>query len=270
MKTIIKILLIVAGFNSFELISQTSPVNNGIFYPSETLVYKVKWTFLRIGTITIKTIPYEGNADCIKVSMLVESNPSIPFVDIREYNESVIDRESLMSNSFYGFYRNGSDEVKYTTEYDKESKTSVSKVFDVTNHRLIDSVKINKCPRYLDGPSLFFFTRANSKQIKVMNVPTIIESKIENTKLIFTGNKEEIEIDALDYPVMSNQYFGFADWEGGTSQNLSGEFMGWISNDEAAIPLYAEVKVLLGSLKIELESWNRGNWHKQLSADGTR
>lgn len=270
MKTLIKILLVVVGFNSFELISQTSPSNKSFFYLGETLVYKVKLTFLRVGTITIKTAPYKNDADHIKVSMLVESNPSIPFVDIREYNESVIDRESLMSCSFYGFYRNGSDEVKYTTEYSDESKTSVWKAFDVTNHHLIDSIKINKCPRYLDGPSLFFFTRANSNQIKVINVPTIIEGKIENTKFIFTGTKEEIEIDALDYPVMSTQYFGFADWEGGTSQSLSGEFMGWISNDEAAIPLYAEVKVLLGSLKIELESWKRGNWHKQLSADGTR
>lgn len=265
MKGLRKILLIVLLFNAFSIYPQSPVSNNKFLYANETLVYKVKWTFIRIGTITIKTTFCEDNPDNIKVSMLVESNPLIPFVDISEYNETIIDRNTFMSNSFYGLYRNGNDKTKYTVQYDNASKSSLFKVYDVSNQKMIDSIKIHDCPRYVDGPSLFFFTRANSNLNRTINVPTIIEGKIENTKIVFTDIKEEIEIDALDYPIVAKQYLGYADWEGGSSQSLSGEFMGWISDDVEAIPVYAEVKVLIGHLKIELESWLRGDWPRQFN-----
>ena len=41
---------------------------------------------------------------------------------------------------------------------------------------------------------------------------------------------------------------------------MSGTFKGWISNDEAAVPVRAEVKILLGSLVIELEDFTREGW----------
>lgn len=270
MKALRIIFLFVLIINTAEVHSQIPAFTNKVFYSSETLVYKVKWTFIRIGTITIKTTACENNPDYIKVSMLVESNPSIPFLNIKEYNETIIDRRTLMSNSFYAFYQNGGDGTKYYTNYNDETKSAVWKVYDVSTHKFTDSTTIYNCARYVDGPSLFFFTRVNSHLRKTINVPTIIEGKIESTKLIFTDTKEEIEIDALDYPIIAKQYFGCANWEGGSSQSLSGDFMGWISDDDAAIPVYAEVKVLLGSINMELESWERGNWNKQLNTAGAK
>jgi hypothetical protein len=270
MKALKIIFVFVLIFNVVTVYSQIPASLNKVFYDSETLVYKVKWTFIRIGTITIKTTSYENNPDYIKVSMLVESNPSIPFLNIKEYNETIIDRHTLMSNSYYAFYQNGGEGMKYYTLYNNGSKTAVWKVYDVSNQKYTDSVTISNCPRYVDGPSLFFFTRVNSNLHKTINVPTIIDGKIENTKLIFTDTKEEIEIDALDYPIIAKQYFGSANWEGGSSQSLSGDFVGWISDDDAAIPVYAEVKVLLGNIKMELESWERGSWNNQLNTAGSK
>jgi len=265
MKTLRIILLFVLMLNVVVVYSQNIVSTNKVFYSGETLVYKVKWTFLRIGTITIRTTSCENNPDCIKVSMLVVSNPSIPFLDIHEYNETIIDRQTLMSKSFYAFFQNGGDGTKYYTNYNDESKTAVRKVYDVETQKFTDTATIYNCPGYVDGPSLFFFTRINSNLHKTINVPTIIEDKIQSTKIIFTNTKEEIEIDALDYPIIARQYFGCANWEGGSSQSLSGDFMGWISDDDAAVPVYAEVKVLLGNIKMELESWERGSWNKQLN-----
>jgi hypothetical protein len=113
--------------------------------------------------------------------------------------------------------------------------------------------------RYVDGPSLFFYTRVYSKSGITHNVPTLINGKIENTKLIFTDKREEIEIEAFSVPVLARKYYGTAEWEGGTSQGLSGEFLGYVTDDDASIPVYAEVKVLLGKLKIELESFYRND-----------
>ncbi len=78
--------------------------------------------------------------------------------------------------------------------------------------------------------------------------------------LDFTGPIENVEIDAFDRPIRTRKYTGFADWKGGTSAGLSGEFTGWVSDDEAAIPLQAEMKVFLGSIRLELERWHRPDW----------
>lgn len=261
MKTLTLVIIIAFIFFSEINYSQNVILNRNAFYPGETLVYKVKWTFIRIGTITIKTYACENNPDCVKVSMLVVSNPSIPFLNIKEYNESIIDRQTCMSNHYYGSY-NDDDLTEYTVAYNPSARRAVWKSYAPFKHLTLDSLTINNCPRYVDGPALFFYTRTSSGYSHTINVPTMINGKVENTKLEFTDDKEEVELDGVENPVIARQYYGYADWEGGSSQSLSGEFSGLVSDDTAAIPVYAEVKVLLGKIKIELESWDRGNWNK--------
>ncbi|HQI40362.1 MAG: hypothetical protein B6D44_08705 [Ignavibacteriales bacterium UTCHB2] len=253
MKTIIKIasiffvLLFSAGY------TQNEKINYNVFQPGETLIYKVKWTFIRLGTITIKTESIDGNSDYVKISMLVESSPGLFFINIKEYNESIVDVRNCMSVSYYGDFINGSEKTKIFTSYNQTTGTASVKIIDDVNKKEIFSDTIYNSPRYVEGPSLFFFTRALSKAGRTFNVPTMIEGAIENTKIVFTDTKEELTVDAFPEPVLTRKYYGIAEWEGGTSQGMSGDFTGWITADDAAIPVYAEVEVLLGSLKIELE-----------------
>jgi hypothetical protein len=41
---------------------------------------------------------------------------------------------------------------------------------------------------------------------------------------------------------------------------LTGSFNGMFSNDIAGIPITARLKVILGSIRVELKRWNRGYW----------
>jgi hypothetical protein len=41
---------------------------------------------------------------------------------------------------------------------------------------------------------------------------------------------------------------------------LTGDFEGWFSNDEARVPILAKMKVILGSITIELMRWKRAGW----------
>lgn len=256
MKTIIKSALIVLLFIS-GIFAQTKLINNNVFVAGEILKYKVKWAFLRIGTITIKTIQDPDNPDYIKVTMIVESNPDLPFINVKEYNETMIDLKNCMSVSYYGDHKNGDERIKIYSSYKEENGVSVFKMVDDVKKKEIKSDTIYNSPRYVEGPSLFFFTRAFSKNGGTYNVPTMIEGEIAHTKIIFGKEKDEFEVDAFDYPVVAKKYFGFADWEGGSSQGMSGDFTGWITNDDASIPVYAELKILLGNLKLELEYCNR-------------
>ena len=70
--------------------------------------------------------------------------------------------------------------------------------------------------------------------------------------------RTEAEIDAVDYPVEVVEFDGRMDYEG--VYGLTGYFQGWFTNDEARIPIVARMKVILGSVKVQLQKWQRGGW----------
>jgi hypothetical protein len=261
MKKLLKLLLVGLMLSTSSILPQNAITSSKVFSHGETLIYKVKWMFMRVGTITINTYKSDEDPSIIKVTMEVESNPDLFFLKVKEYNESWIDVYNLMSKNYLGDHQSGSDRMIIKSKYDPNKKIAFYSSFDAVKKSQIRSDTIYNAPFYVEGPSLFFFTRVNASPKKIVNVPTLVNGKISNTRLVFGGEKEEIEIDALPHPVRTIHYIGFADWEGGTSQAFGGEFEGWISDDEAAVPVYAELKVLLGSLKIELESWKRHGWN---------
>lgn len=253
MKTTINCIVIIFLLISCQGLPQNQWDNNGIISPGETLIYSVKWMFFRVGTITVKTTSYPENPDYIKVSMMVESNPAIFFISVNEYNETLVEVNNCMSKEFYGKYRNGSGNLIIKSKYNDINSSASYSVYDDEADQVIKNDTIINSPRYVDGPSLFLFTRIYSRFKTEYNVPTMIDGKISNTQIVFDSDRSEIEVDAFPGPVKARKYFGYADWEGGSSQSLSGDFSGWISDDDYAVPLYSEVKVLLGKVKIELE-----------------
>jgi hypothetical protein len=70
--------------------------------------------------------------------------------------------------------------------------------------------------------------------------------------------KTSCEIDAVEYPIDTIEFDGRAEFVG--IFGLTGGFSGWFSNDEAAIPIVAKMKVILGSVRVELKRWNRPGW----------
>jgi hypothetical protein len=67
-----------------------------------------------------------------------------------------------------------------------------------------------------------------------------------------------VEVDAIDYPVDVVHFDGHLDFVG--IFGLTGGFEGWFSNDEARVPIMAKMKVLIGSVTVELMKWNRQGW----------
>jgi hypothetical protein len=260
MKSIL-FLTLLAALAANDLAAQDGR-SSSVLQPGEELQYKVRWNFLRLGTLTVRTEQLTDGRDSGKicVSMNVESNPSIPFVDIHEYSATIIDGETRMSRRYAADWHNGKDQTEILAEYDRARGT----VYYVQLHRpdssldRIDTLR-NIAP-FVDGPSLFMFTRWISQRVGTTNVPTMIDGTIQNTRLEFPGTVEEVEVAGIDYPVPCRKYSGTAEWQGGSSAGLSGSFTGWLSNDCASVVLMGKMKVLLGSITLELEYWQRPGW----------
>jgi hypothetical protein len=263
MRKLIFVQLVMTIFlMSIPIITRSSDNISLIFLPGEEYRYSVKWGFLRLGTITVRTLEYQDseNPNTVRSAMIVESSPYIPFVKIFEYNEALIDLSTLGSLEYLGDYQNRSDRTLIRTSYSAETGTAWYYQLQYHTGDTLKSKTLDNVSHYVDGPSLLAFTRARSCKRDVYEVATMVNGEIKNTILDFTGPTEDIKISAWPFPVRTRKYTGTADWEGGTSQGLSGRFTGWVSEDFAAVIIRAEMKVILGSVRIELESWERPDW----------
>jgi hypothetical protein len=112
--------------------------------------------------------------------------------------------------------------------------------------------------RFQDGTSILYYARAHVRDQLGVRVPTLVRGKVGYTNFYFPAERTTEEIDAVNYPISVLEFEGFAEFEG--IFGLTGDFTGWFSDDDAAIPIKAKMKVILGSITIELKEWKRAGW----------
>ncbi len=233
-----------------------------VFQPGEELQYKVKWQFIRLGTLTLRTdsdsaLP-EGRR--YRITLSVESNPQLQFVWIRESNVSWMNAVDLSTDSFLGRHRNGEDIVEVRQRYDPQTRTAFCSKKDLNAGTMLYQDTLPNSPRFVDGAALVFAARVLSRSVGEVIIPTMVDGVIHNTILDFGEAIEPLGIGAWDQDIRTRRYSGRAEWTGATAAGLSGEFTGWLSDDDAAVPIRAEMKILLGSVVLELERWTRPGW----------
>jgi hypothetical protein len=192
--------------------------------------------------------------------MIVESNPDLGFIWIRQFDESVIDVNSLSSKRFHARHRSGDNYEEIWHEADKQSRQVYCRVVDKNTGAVLASDTVRNVDSFVEGPSLLFCTRCSARTIGLRKIPTLIGGKMAETEIDFGGKTEFREIAAIDFPVRVQKYTGVAHWKEDSGVGLGGEFTGWISDDEACVPIAAELKVFVGSIRLELESWIRPGW----------
>jgi hypothetical protein len=237
---------------------QSSPPDR-VFVEGEDLVYNVRYGFIDLGQVRIKivgivrgksSLAFEGKA-------IIDSYPKVPFVDLHAIYESLID-SGMFSRRFLGRQKdNGEwDFSRYNFDYpDKRVLIEVGTHDSVVVKR--DTLALETA--YHDGLSLFFYARAKLFSGLKVNVPTVIKEQKVSTYIDFKGERTSVDLDAVDYPVDVVRFDGNMEFVG--IFGLTGGFEGWFSNDEARIPIQAKMKVLIGSVTMELMKWTRPGWN---------
>ncbi len=261
-------LTVAASGAVYRAQSDTSqPVHaNGMFQVGEELEYSVHYSIFNIGTIRFKVTDKEqrDGHTIYRAHAFMDSNPSLSWLvemHIRFYSE--IDQNAYT----YGWISDdsSSDGVKYRRMR-----------FDYANHKMyyewgkkaasnertalgVDTIAIDTESQ--DGLSLFYYARAHVHRKNNDHIPTFIDTNKAVTNINFLDEASDIEIDAVDYPIDVVRIDGRADFVG--IFGLTGGFEGWFSNDAAGVPVKARLKVILGSIRVELTKWKRGGWVPQ-------
>ena len=268
MKYSLKIIILLPFF-TFSLISgklfEKNHDQDNSRYPKklevgEELVYVVKYSVMRLGEVKLRITDKKIIKGKISYSAIadIDSYPGIPFVNLHQVYETT------MTPDYYSKYFKGiikhSDDTSYAEYHFNYSDSLVN----ISEGKINDQAQsydttISVDKRYQDGLSIFYYSRMNSGQDKEVEIPTFIDKKKVNTDITFEDKSEEVSIDAVDYDVDCVYLEGEAHFI--SIFGLTGDFEGWFSNDNAAIPIKAKMKVLLGNITLELISWKRTGWN---------
>jgi hypothetical protein len=235
--------------------------SDNIFYVGEELTYEVSYSIFTLGTIKIQVLDktVKNGRPIYRAKAFIDSHTKIPFVNIHYVFYSEDDTD------LYSHYFSGMDtkDPKNTYYSDYDFRYDLDRVFYRTGVRQTQSIfKKGEDTLWMptqDGLSLFYYARGHVHQQSIVDVPTYVDEKLVNTHINFLNKKSTVTINAVKYPVRAVELDGNADFVG--IFGMTGAFHGWFSDDAAAIPIVATMKVILGSVHIELIKWNRPGWN---------
>ena len=265
-------LQISAGFvlceerTSDRSISQDSALigqNERMLQVGEELEYSVHYSFFHIGTIHFKVTDKEERNGKVfyHAYAIMDSNPSLDWLlelHIRFYTEMDQDAATYQwlsedSSSKRVTYRKMRFDYDANKMYYEWGEKLPPNQYKKTGERII-YIK-NNCE---DGLSLFYYARQHALEKRQTEIPTFVDTSEVKTLIHFGIEHADEEIDSVQYPIDVMKLDGRADFVG--VFGLTGGFEGVFSNDAARIPIMARMKVILGSVKVELKSWKRNNW----------
>jgi len=229
-------------------------------FVGEDITYVVSYSFLKLGEVRLRIInkkEYQGKTVYNTIAH-IDSYSGIPFVNLHQIYESKVNTD-YYSEYFKGLVRK--EEFTTYTEY----------YFDYKNHKLkVKKGKVSPSESwtdstttaekmYHDGLSIFYYARMNNGQNKSVKVPCFVTEEKVFTKINFYDRIEKIRIDAVDHDIACTYLDGDTDFT--SVFGLTGRFEGWFSNDKAAVPILAKMKVIIGNVNLELKSWKRPGWN---------
>ncbi len=232
-----------------------------VFEQGETLTYEVSYLAFKLGTITTRCTLVDtakGRAR-YKTECLIRSYPGIPFVNLKTRFQSTVDQrfstvsfstrehvEDTLNKYIHYAFPDGKN-VVYVTE--RIGNDPIPEHFDTL---ALDG------KRWQDGLSLLYYARAHARQRFTDRVPVLIYRSKAVTTINFRIKEEPVEIDAVDYDIAALKLDGETGFTG--IFGLTGGFEGWFTRDAAAVPVYAKMHVVIGSIRLQLISWKKHGW----------
>ncbi len=221
----------------------------------EELTYKVKWEFVRLGTVKL-AIEDSLKLDSIpvhKITFHLDSNPLLFFVNMHSFFICYVDTlfrpilyiasEKNNGQSKKAVYRFNYTDSIFTIDFMKE---------DTTVYRQV-TLPLKKT--VFDGISLVFFARKHISEKRAFWLTAFWEDKLGPVEIHFKGKGKPIKIKSIGYAIPTYYTEGIIHLKG--IAGVNGPFKGWFAADNQRPPLKAYLKVFIGNVTAELESWKK-------------
>ncbi|MEZ4798684.1 MAG: DUF3108 domain-containing protein [Flavobacteriales bacterium] len=221
---------------------------NNAFQAGEKVTYRIHYGFINAGeaTISVEESKYTfGGREAYHVVGKGKSLGSFDwFFKVRDHYETYIDKQGVFPYRFIRKVDEGGYKINqdYTFYQDKRAyKDEKSEEFATP-----DFVQ--------DMISAYFYARtidySTKKKGDIITIMTIVDGEIYPLKMKYLG-KETVKVDAGKFkcirfaPVVQK----------GRVFKKEEDLSVWVTDDENHLPILAEAKILVGSIKMELQSY---------------
>ena len=236
--------------------------NMKVFQKGEALTYEVSYMGIALGAITTKVVSVDSSASGtrIRTEGYIRSYKGVPFVDLKTTYKSAVDRHcsSIAFHSKELFEDTTYKYIDYNYSKDRDTLIVIERLGKDTLKYKTDTLSLDG-KRWQDGLSLLFYARAHAHQQYRDTVPVLMYKTKAEAIIEFGSDKEEVDIDAVDYDIDAVKLEGVSKFTG--IFGLTGDFEGWFSRDKYAVPLTAKMHVIIGSVRLELVAWKKPGWN---------
>ena len=247
--------LLFAGASGPAAAASAGAYSSAPFRPGEVLHYKVKWGPIRLGTLEISQ-DRSGPADSGRYSVKLtgRSAKGVPFLHVLFADRAVLDSRSP---SNWIFTSEDSLIPQGATTYRSDSSATHMSIVETLGGRVTKSMDLSHTDPLYDCIGLLMLIRGLSGSHQEVLAQTVVEKQVRNTRLNFTEEIKDDQPDAFAYPIRLRRFEGHGEWMCKSCAGMTGKFGGWVTDDEAAIPVEMSVKIGVGSVSIKLESFTR-------------
>ncbi|MEP7233964.1 MAG: DUF3108 domain-containing protein [Ignavibacteriota bacterium] len=226
---------------------------NAAFQSGERLVYKVKFGFVKLGTLIIETgKPAGGNRINARMRFWTAQ---VPFLDSKDVVDDEIDSSALCLMRFEEHGHDGESQLERTFIYDPVARTIAYSDATVKN-RMTNDVR-----PFSDALTLFYNLRAWNGTGGKYFFPMRGHGDEKLVTCHFSTNTEEQECPAFeDKEIDTYIVEGRADMGGTAPLGASGKFTAYITKDEAAVPIRIDMGIAIGSISLILDKAERKGW----------
>ncbi len=233
-----------------------------IMQPKETVTFEASYLFLKLGRVRFELL---GRADChgipsYRIRAFIDSYSGIPFVNYHAVYETCADARTLMCISTSNDREDGDKWIHTDYVFDYAARQLRWKQSE--GGVLLKQVVRPLDTTYTDGLSFFYFVRracfeAGGRK-DTLTIPIVSDSVRSSVTLTINEKREGCKVPAVAYPVEASRMSGHINFKG--TFGVTGDFSGWISDDSVEMPLRADLRVILGSIVVKLDSVSRDNW----------
>ncbi len=223
-------------------------VDNKAFKRGEQLNYRIHYGIIDAGTANISVLNENkviGGRDSYHVIGTGNSTGAFSFFfKVRDKYESYIDEKSMCA-------------LIFTRKVDEGGfRFTQDQVYDQEYHKVNSNGKEFTIPNYVqDMLSSFYFARnfdySNEKPGKIDSVITFVDNETWTLRIKF------IKRDTLDSDIGKIRCLVFEPMvQKGRIFKHDDDLQVWISDDKNHVPIRAQANILVGSIKLDLESYS--------------
>ncbi len=250
----ITVLTCVLSFGAVN--KTTAQKRRSVFQSGEELVYKVKFGFIKLGTLVIQTGSPTDQFGPNQLSARMQFwTADVPFLDTKTQVIDVIDTHAVYLVRFEEHTRNGDKKTNKVFVFDHEKKT-MTYSDDAVASRVTNNVE-----PFNDALTLVFNMRTWSASGAAYSFPLRGSEGEKNVTCRFTGKHSDEECPAFeDQTIKTRIVEGQAEMGNSAPLGANGHFTAYLTDDEAAVPVRIDMQIGIGSISLILEKVKRPGW----------